>query len=89
MGSYNSLDLLTLFIVATAFVGANGKLHSKYYCKKCPQALSIVEAGVAAAIKNETRAGASLLRLHFHDCFVNVSSDFDLHFFCANMIVIY
>ncbi|KAK6233448.1 hypothetical protein QUC31_005854 [Theobroma cacao] len=28
-------------------------------------------AAVAAAIKNETRVGASLLRLHFHDCFVN------------------
>ncbi|KAH7537644.1 hypothetical protein FEM48_Zijuj03G0114700 [Ziziphus jujuba var. spinosa] len=27
--------------------------------------------GVIAAIKKETRIGASLLRLHFHDCFVN------------------
>ncbi|KAE8717839.1 Cationic peroxidase 1 [Hibiscus syriacus] len=41
-----------------------------YYSSTCPQAI-IVEAEVAAAIKNETRVGASLLRLHFHDCFVN------------------
>lgn len=32
---------------------------------------SIVKQGVAKAIKNEARVGASLLRLHFHDCFVN------------------
>ncbi|PON83219.1 Peroxidase [Trema orientale] len=71
MGSYSSLYLLTILTVATAFLGADGKLDPNYYCQKCPQALSIVEAGVIAAIKNETRVGASLLRLHFHDCFVN------------------
>ncbi|KAI7740954.1 hypothetical protein M8C21_016674 [Ambrosia artemisiifolia] len=31
----------------------------------------IVKYGVWAAIKNDTRVAASLLRLHFHDCFVN------------------
>lgn len=82
MSSYNSLALLIIFTVAIAFLGADGKLKPNYYSEKCPQALSIVEAGVVAAIKNETRVGASLLRLHFHDCFVNVSSDFDLHFMC-------
>ncbi|XP_062092415.1 peroxidase P7-like [Humulus lupulus] len=71
MGSFNSLDLLIIMIVATAFFGADGKLTPKHYSKTCPQALSIVEAEVAAAIENETRVGASLLRLHFHDCFVN------------------
>jgi len=27
---------------------------------------------VEAAVQKEKRMGASLLRLHFHDCFVNV-----------------
>ncbi|KAE8662535.1 Peroxidase 52 [Hibiscus syriacus] len=50
---------------------AKGQLSPGYYSSTCPQALPIVKAGVTAAIKNETRIGASLLRLHFHDCFVN------------------
>ncbi|GFY89978.1 peroxidase superfamily protein [Actinidia rufa] len=31
----------------------------------------IIKFGVWAALKNDTRMAASLLRLHFHDCFVN------------------
>uniref|UniRef100_A0A453I5D8 Plant heme peroxidase family profile domain-containing protein n=1 Tax=Aegilops tauschii subsp. strangulata TaxID=200361 RepID=A0A453I5D8_AEGTS len=29
--------------------------------------------GVTAAVSKEPRMGASLLRLHFHDCFVQAS----------------
>ncbi|KAK9699962.1 hypothetical protein RND81_08G207200 [Saponaria officinalis] len=53
------------------FVNVHGNLSTNFYSKTCPQALSIVKEGVAEAIKNETRVGASLLRVHFHDCFVN------------------
>lgn len=69
--------LLIILIVAVSSCQTNGKLSPNYYSSTCPQALSIVKAEVGAAIKNETRMGASLLRLHFHDCFVNVST---LHF---------
>lgn len=62
-----------LHLAVNAFLGTPGNLSPNYYSRKCPQGLSISKAGVVAAIKNETRAGASLLRLHFHDCFVNVS----------------
>lgn len=34
---------------------------------------SIIRSVVEKAIFREARIGASLLRLHFHDCFVNVS----------------
>ncbi|KAJ9160434.1 hypothetical protein P3X46_025835 [Hevea brasiliensis] len=65
-------NFLLLFLVAAcAFAVAYGKLSVNYYSSTCPKALSIIQAGVAAAIKNETRMGASLLRMHFHDCFVN------------------
>ncbi|KAH9324836.1 hypothetical protein KI387_005014, partial [Taxus chinensis] len=33
--------------------------------------LSTVKSAVKQAVNNEKRMGASLLRLHFHDCFVN------------------
>ncbi|KDP21683.1 hypothetical protein JCGZ_03354 [Jatropha curcas] len=65
-------SILLLFLVAAcSFSVSNGKLSPDYYSRTCPKALSVVEAGVKKAIKNETRIGASLLRLHFHDCFVN------------------
>ncbi|XP_021296970.1 peroxidase P7-like [Herrania umbratica] len=69
MACYHLLFLI--LIAAVASFQANCQLSPGYYSSTCPQALPIVKAGIAAAIKNETRVGASLLRLHFHDCFVN------------------
>lgn len=69
----SNIFLLVLIAYLSAFLKADGKLTPKYYKCKCPKASSIVEAEVRAAINHETRIGASLLRLHFHDCFVNVS----------------
>ncbi|KAH9767388.1 peroxidase 52 [Citrus sinensis] len=61
--------LLLLLIAASASLPANCNLSKHHYRSSCPQALSIVQAGVKAAVKNETRTAASLLRLHFYDCF--------------------
>lgn len=49
---------------------AHGQLSSTFYATSCPTALSIVNAAVKTAVASEKRMGASLLRLHFHDCFV-------------------
>lgn len=48
-----------------------GQLSSGFYNQSCPNVLSIVNSVVQQAIAQEKRMGASLLRLHFHDCFVN------------------
>ncbi|XP_031478401.1 peroxidase 72-like [Nymphaea colorata] len=45
-------------------------LYPQFYEKSCPHLQEIVKAGVARAVARETRMAASLLRLHFHDCFV-------------------
>ncbi|AEE86655.1 putative peroxidase [Arabidopsis thaliana] len=47
-----------------------GKLFPGYYAHSCPQVNEIVRSVVAKAVARETRMAASLLRLHFHDCFV-------------------
>ncbi|CAI0405078.1 unnamed protein product [Linum tenue] len=65
------LSLLLAAAAATLAAATGGKLSPAYYSTTCPKALAIVQAGVVAAIQKETRIGASLLRLHFHDCFVN------------------
>ncbi|KAK5794733.1 peroxidase P7-like [Gossypium arboreum] len=70
-----SLLLLLVFVLSGAPVeGRHGsKLSQNYYKSTCPEVFSIVQAEVEAALNKEPRMGASLLRLHFHDCFVNGS----------------
>ncbi|XP_062167142.1 cationic peroxidase 1-like [Alnus glutinosa] len=49
---------------------ASAQLSSTFYDKSCPKALSIIKSAIVSAVSKEARMGASLLRLHFHDCFV-------------------
>jgi hypothetical protein len=61
-------------------IGGEATLTTDFYDDSCPEIYSIVEAEVAKAVATEARNAASLLRLHFHDCFVNVShSLFEMH----------
>ncbi|MBA0634793.1 hypothetical protein Godav_025010, partial [Gossypium davidsonii] len=57
---------LCLALATTSF-----SLSPKFYDNLCPQALPAIKRIVEAAVHREPRMGASLLRLHFHDCFVN------------------
>ncbi|KAG2696271.1 hypothetical protein I3760_07G050800 [Carya illinoinensis] len=47
-----------------------GYLYPQFYDHSCPNAQQIVKSIVAEAVAKEARMAASLLRLHFHDCFV-------------------
>ncbi|GLT88550.1 hypothetical protein SLE2022_065700 [Rubroshorea leprosula] len=71
MATQTHFVLLLMAAVIASSVQVHGNLSPTYYSSTCPKALSIVQAGVEAAIEKEARMGASLLRLHFHDCFVN------------------
>uniref|UniRef100_A0A7N0ZTZ2 Peroxidase n=1 Tax=Kalanchoe fedtschenkoi TaxID=63787 RepID=A0A7N0ZTZ2_KALFE len=46
-------------------------LDPRYYAKTCPRLHKIVASGLRKAVKTDPRIPASLLRLHFSDCFVN------------------
>ncbi|KAB2016390.1 hypothetical protein ES319_D08G093100v1 [Gossypium barbadense] len=66
-GYYYSLFMISLMLC----LGARSQLTTDFYSQTCPSLLSTVRKQVQSAIKTEMRMAASLLRLHFHDCFVN------------------
>ncbi|KAI9152902.1 hypothetical protein LWI28_002725 [Acer negundo] len=70
MASLSAFQLNVFLILAFA-VTAFSALSPYYYDHVCPEALPTIKRVVEAAVYNERRMGASLLRLHFHDCFVN------------------
>ncbi|KAB5561779.1 hypothetical protein DKX38_006736 [Salix brachista] len=49
---------------------ASAQLTTNFYGTSCPNVLSVIKSAVGSAVSNEARMGASLLRLHFHDCFL-------------------
>jgi peroxidase len=63
-----------LLLLASFGQLAKAQLDPYFYDNVCPQALPAIKSIVEDAIKQEARMGASLLRLHFHDCFVNVKT---------------
>ncbi|KAB2083789.1 hypothetical protein ERO13_A05G280000v2 [Gossypium hirsutum] len=67
-----SQTLLLLVVFWGITSSSNAQLSTDYYSKSCPNLFSTVKFTVHSAIMKEARMGASLLRLFFHDCFVNL-----------------
>lgn len=65
------LILFTILYNAKSLSG-EGLLEYDYYKETCPLAEDIVRHNVEVAVLRDPRLAASLLRLHFHDCFVMV-----------------
>jgi peroxidase len=73
--AHRRLLLVCSFLIMCLCRGTRGDdLTSDFYDDTCPGVYAIVQQHVFAAMRDELRMGASLLRLHFHDCFVNVSN---------------
>ncbi|KAM3235167.1 lignin-forming anionic peroxidase-like [Capsicum annuum] len=47
----------------------HAQLSSTFYDRTCPNALNTSRTSVRQAVSRERRMAASLIRLHFHDCF--------------------
>lgn len=71
MAQNSSFYLLALFVFSVATSAFSQSLSTNYYDRVCPKALPTIKRLVGDAVKQERRMGASILRLHFHDCFVN------------------
>nr|AMB51491.1 peroxidase 72-like protein [Crataegus pinnatifida] len=65
-----AFSLLALFPLCFCDKTPGGYLYPQFYDHSCPRAKQIVKSVVAKAVAREARMAASLLRLHFHDCFV-------------------
>ncbi|XP_061954849.1 peroxidase A2-like [Populus nigra] len=66
----------SFFSVAIVLLGmmlpqSKAQLNATFYANTCPNVSSIVSNVVQQAFQSDSRIGASLIRLHFHDCFVN------------------
>ncbi|KAE8694200.1 Peroxidase 15 [Hibiscus syriacus] len=71
MGFITLLSLLSF--APLCFYGnaaGGGYLYPQFYYRSCPKAQEIAKHFVAKSVAEDPRMAASLLRLHFHDCFV-------------------
>ncbi|KAK4377438.1 hypothetical protein RND71_003734 [Anisodus tanguticus] len=67
--SFFLCHVLVMFSLAS--MSLSSSLSPYFYNHVCPEALQTIKRVVEDEVKQEKRMGASLLRLHFHDCFVN------------------
>ncbi|KAK2440622.1 peroxidase P7 [Trifolium repens] len=62
---------VTFALVFLLIGTSSAQLSENFYSKKCPKVFDTVKSVVKSAVAKEPRIGASLLRLFFHDCFVD------------------
>nr|ACU82387.2 peroxidase 1 [Rubia cordifolia] len=68
----NSFTYFSLIFIASLLVCfSNAQLSANFYATTCPNLQTVVRNAMTAAVNKEQRIGASILRLFFHDCFVN------------------
>ena len=70
------LVVMVIFVMA---LSVESQLNTGFYSSSCPKAEAIVRSTVESYFKKDPTIAAGLLRLHFHDCFVQVLDLFILH----------
>jgi hypothetical protein len=68
---YLQVAAVAALLMAT---GLRAQLRVGFYDNSCPAAEIIVQQEVSKGVAANPGLAAGLLRLHFHDCFVGVSS---------------
>ncbi|KAK6925719.1 hem peroxidase, partial [Dillenia turbinata] len=63
--------ITTICFLLVVGVPSEAHLSATFYNESCPNISIIVRSVIEKAMVNDPRIGASLIRLHFHDCFVN------------------
>ncbi|KAL0446754.1 UNVERIFIED_CONTAM: Lignin-forming anionic peroxidase [Sesamum latifolium] len=71
LGSFaTTLSAITTFFLLLSTLPCQAQLSPSFYDTTCPNALSTIRTSIRQAVSRERRMAASLIRLHFHDCFV-------------------
>jgi peroxidase len=72
-----SVALLVAALASTAAAEGNPVEYTEsYYDNTCPNAQNIVRSVMERSVAANPRMAPAILRLFFHDCFVNVSITF-------------
>ncbi|KAE8700195.1 Cationic peroxidase 2 [Hibiscus syriacus] len=74
------------YLVMFSLVEGQGSgLQNGFYSSSCPKAEAVVRSIVESHFNNDPPVAAGLLRLHFHDCFVQVTLFFFL-IYCGGSV---
>ncbi|KAK6776005.1 hypothetical protein RDI58_027006 [Solanum bulbocastanum] len=65
-------SFVAIFSLLLFFMQCHIQLSSTFYDRTCPIALTTIRTSIKQAVSSEHRMAASLIRLHFHDCFVQL-----------------
>ncbi|KAJ7971433.1 Peroxidase [Quillaja saponaria] len=68
---FTPYPIISTLFLALSFSVSNAQLNATFYANSCPNVSAIVRNVVQQSLQSDSRIGASLIRLHFHDCFVN------------------
>lgn len=63
-------SIVVMLLLLHLSTRCEAQLSSTLYDKTCPDALATIRSAIRTAVSRERRMAASLIRLHFHDCFV-------------------
>ncbi|KAK7275087.1 hypothetical protein RIF29_16194 [Crotalaria pallida] len=64
------INLMFGFLGANRLYASDTPLTLDYYAKTCPTVFDIVRKEVECAVTSDPRNAAFIVRLHFHDCFI-------------------
>ncbi|GJV58800.1 basic peroxidase-like protein [Tanacetum coccineum] len=74
MGYHKSIQTIlvpiVVLLVSMKYMPCKAQLCTTFYDDICPSALTTIRDSVSSAVSSNRRMAALLIRLHFHDCFV-------------------
>ncbi|KAJ7943260.1 Peroxidase [Quillaja saponaria] len=62
--------VMILSLVTTSLYASDPPLTLDYYAKTCPTVFDVIRKEMECAVLSNPRVAALIVRLHFHDCFV-------------------
>lgn len=69
--------LVSVFIFSSGlYASDDSHLSLDYYASTCPTVFDIIRKEMECEVLSDPRNAALVVRLHFHDCFVQVHSHF-------------